>query len=68
LIAAGHRNRFGHPRADVVARWQAAGAKVWNTADQGALALKLDDQDVIAVEARRASHRRLWKAEPAVLP
>jgi competence protein ComEC len=66
LIAAGHRNRFGHPRADVVARWQAAGAEVWNTADQGALELKLDDEDVIAVEARRASHRRLWKAEPAI--
>jgi competence protein ComEC len=68
LIGAGHRNRFGHPRADVVARWQAAGAAVWNTADQGALSLRLGREADVAVDARRASNRRLWKAEPAPVP
>jgi beta-lactamase superfamily II metal-dependent hydrolase len=52
----------------VVARWQAAGAAVWNTADQGALSLRLGREADVAVDARRASNRRLWKAEPAPVP
>ncbi|WP_158611733.1 DNA internalization-related competence protein ComEC/Rec2 [Guyparkeria sp. SCN-R1] len=40
LVSAGFLNRWGHPRAEVVDRWQAAGAQVWRTDRHGALFLE----------------------------
>lgn len=60
LVAAGHANRFGHPRAEVVERWQSAGARVWNTAEHGALQLRFGAQDVEPV-ALRSARPRLWR-------
>jgi competence protein ComEC len=60
LVAAGHANRFGHPRAEVVERWQAAGARVWNTAEHGALQLRFGAQDVEPL-ALRSARPRLWR-------
>ena len=37
LVSAGWRNRFGHPRPEVVARYADAGVPLFNTAVQGAL-------------------------------
>ncbi len=37
LVSAGWRNRFGHPRPEVVARYADAGVPFFNTAVQGAL-------------------------------
>ena len=37
LVSAGFLNRWAHPRPDVVARWQDAGATVWRTDRHGAL-------------------------------
>jgi competence protein ComEC len=39
LVSAGWRNHFGHPRPDVLARYAAAHVPVYNTAEQGAIAL-----------------------------
>lgn len=39
LVSAGWRNRFGHPRPDVLKRYAAAGITVLNTAEEGAMAL-----------------------------
>ncbi|WP_426689720.1 DNA internalization-related competence protein ComEC/Rec2 [Rhodanobacter ginsengiterrae] len=39
IVSAGWRNRFGHPKPDVLARYAAAGVAVFNTAEQGAIAL-----------------------------
>jgi competence protein ComEC len=39
LVSAGWRNRFGHPRAEVVTRYADAGVPVLNTANEGAIAL-----------------------------
>jgi competence protein ComEC len=64
LVAAGYRNRFGHPRAEVVQRWQDAGAEVWNTAEHGALRVPLRAADN-RPQSQRESERRLWKAAPA---
>jgi len=38
-VTVGAANRFGHPRAEVVARWSAAGARVVRTDRDGALLL-----------------------------
>lgn len=61
LVSAGHGNRFGHPRAEVVRRWQAAGAEVLATADSGAVRVWLG-ADGLQVRERRAWRSRLWDA------
>ena len=59
LVSNGHGNRFGHPRADVVSRWEDAGASVLTTAEGGALSVRLAPGGP-RVETRRAAHPRLW--------
>lgn len=61
LVSAGHGNRFRHPRPEVVARWQAAGAEVLNTADSGALRVWLGPQG-LQVREQRLFERRWWDA------
>jgi competence protein ComEC len=60
LVSAGHGNRFGHPRADVVRRWQAAGAEVLNTADSGALRVWFMREGLHVREQRAGA--RWWDA------
>ncbi len=59
LVAAGCNNRFGHPRPEVVQRWQRAGAEVLGTPDSGAIRVWLD-ADGLAVRERRLWRARLW--------
>jgi competence protein ComEC len=61
LVSAGAGGRFRHPHPEVVARWSDAGAQVHNTADAGALRVRVGAEG-IEVSGRRASHRRLWDA------
>ena len=37
IFSSGHRHHFGHPHADVVARYSAVGSQLWKTAEQGAI-------------------------------
>jgi competence protein ComEC len=59
LVSAGHGNRFGHPDAGAVARWEAAGTRVLDTAASGALRIRLGDAG-LDVEAERQRRPRLW--------
>ncbi|MBB6064848.1 competence protein ComEC [Pseudoxanthomonas broegbernensis] len=59
LVAAGHGNRFGHPRPEVVRRWQRHGAEVLATPRSGAIRVWLDE-DGPAVRERRPWKARLW--------
>ena len=61
LVSAGHGNRFGHPRAEVVRRWRAAGAEVRVTSDEGALHARLTATGV-TLQARRDTQPRPWDA------
>jgi competence protein ComEC len=65
LIAAGHRNRFGHPHPDVVARYVAAGTRLHGSAESGALRLRLAADTPLRVAAYRHTHRRFWHAPDA---
>jgi competence protein ComEC len=73
LVSNGHGNRFGHPRADVMERWRRIGAQTRQTAEGGALAIRLQPGGP-AVETRRRAHPRLWDAArraaraPAAVP
>ncbi|MBD7953881.1 DNA internalization-related competence protein ComEC/Rec2 [Stenotrophomonas sp. Sa5BUN4] len=61
LVSAGHRNRFGHPRAEVVQRWAASGAEVLGTATSGALHVWLGAQG-LQVREQRVHAGRWWNA------
>jgi len=62
LVSAGHKNRWGFPRAEVVARWEAAGARLVATADAGALYVEVLN-DGVAVSGERERHPRYWRAQ-----
>jgi len=64
LVSAGYGNRFGHPRRQIVQRWQQAGAEVLNTADAGAVTVWLGGK-ALAVRERRQWKRRPWDAAGA---
>lgn len=61
LVSSGHGNRFGHPREDVVRRWQHSGAEVLGTADSGALRVWLGPEG-LQLRERRIWRSRLWDA------
>jgi competence protein ComEC len=58
IFQVGYRNRYRHPRPDVVARYRAAGAAVWRTDEAGAIELELGDRAML--RAYRHSHARYW--------
>ena len=66
LIAAGYRNRFGHPRGDVVARYRRAGASRWRTDVDGAITVNVVPNHPIAIHGEREHHRRYWYDLPAI--
>ncbi len=61
IMSSGHGNRFGHPRAEVTRRWRDAGAATPDTAQDGAIGIRIGKAG-IAVETRRAARPRLWDA------
>lgn len=61
VVSAGHGNRFGHPRVDVVRRWQHAGAEVLDTATSGAISVWLGGEG-LQVRERRIWRSRAWDA------
>lgn len=64
VVSTGAGNRFHLPRAEVIARYQAAGARVLDTAQTGALHFRLDSTGAHLLAAARQQHPRYWR-EPA---
>ncbi|MGV3592540.1 MAG: DNA internalization-related competence protein ComEC/Rec2 [Gammaproteobacteria bacterium] len=60
VYASGYRNRFGHPRADVRARYVRAGSAEYLTSRSGAVEFELDAGGLKAVHERRRERRRFW--------
>jgi competence protein ComEC len=65
VVPAGYRNRFGHPSAEVLERYRAAGVAVLRTDLDGAVHVVLD-RGTVRVEAERARRPRYWRAVPRV--
>ncbi|MGE5465955.1 MAG: ComEC/Rec2 family competence protein, partial [Ignavibacteria bacterium] len=59
IFPVGYRNRFGHPKEDVVERYRATGATLWRTDRDGALTVTLS-QAGVRVTAERERRRRYW--------
>lgn len=62
VVSAGWRNRFGHPRPEVMARYAEAGVTVFNTAVDGAVQIDFPAEAPAYVAARwRLLERRYWR-------
>lgn len=59
IFPVGYRNRFGHPKDDVVARWQMSGAHLSRTDRDGAISVRLGAGH-LALESAREARRRYW--------
>jgi len=60
VVAAGYRNRFGHPARDVLERYERAGIGVLRTDRDGAVAVLLK-KDSLQVRAERLARPRYWR-------
>ncbi|MEO5787002.1 MAG: DNA internalization-related competence protein ComEC/Rec2 [Casimicrobiaceae bacterium] len=68
IFTAGYRNRFGHPRADVIDRYRAGGAVIARTDLQGAITVRFRHPGVPEVSAARDRQRRYWYDTPEPTP
>jgi competence protein ComEC len=59
VASAGYRNRFGHPAAEVQARYAAAGARLLRTDRDGAVSMRLGAHGATAL-TERARRARYW--------
>ena len=62
LVAVGYRNRFGHPKDDVLERYRAIGSRIYRTDYDGALLLEVAGDGGIGIQRYRAVYRRYWHA------
>ena len=61
LLPVGYRNRYKHPKAEVVARYRAAGASVYHSDHEGAMKVIFDaEEGVIVEDGHRKSNRKYW--------
>ncbi len=61
LIGSGYRNRFGLPREDVLERYRERGIALADTAQGGALRLRIDASGAHGLQRERERRRRLWR-------
>jgi competence protein ComEC len=59
VVAAGYRNRFGHPSREVLERYRDAGARIVRTDLDGAVSIRLSATEV-GVEGERVRRGRYW--------
>ncbi|MES2237401.1 MAG: DNA internalization-related competence protein ComEC/Rec2 [Pseudomonadota bacterium] len=64
IFPVGYRNRFGHPKPDVVARYEQSGAHLQRTDVAGAVSVHLGATGV-RIEHARAVRRRYWQSMPS---
>jgi competence protein ComEC len=65
IVSAGWRNRFGHPKPEVMERYADAGVPVLNTADSGAIGVEFPVGAPARVSGRwRLRDPRYWREMP----
>ncbi len=63
IVSAGYDNRWGFPKPDVLARWQAAGTRVLNTATSGSIHYRIcPDTGTVLTGENRKSNLEYWHA------
>ena len=61
VIPVGYRNRFGHPKAEIVVRYETLGPRIWRTDRDGAIRIGLGKENG-ELTAWRVEHKRYWHA------
>lgn len=56
----GYRNRFAHPRVDVVQRYRQWGSNLFSSAESGALEFRVVDGQLQVPQSYRAGYQRYW--------
>ena len=64
IFASGYRNRFNHPRPDIVARYTNQDIAVVRTDLAGAIVLRFDARRTPGAESARARRARYWLDSP----
>jgi competence protein ComEC len=64
VFTPGYRNRFGHPRPAIVARYTGAGIRVYRTDHDGALTFRFRPDAGREPRAERDHDRRYWRDAP----
>lgn len=59
VFTVGYRNRFGHPKEEVLQRYADSGAELLRSDEDGAILVEMDAQG-LKVERYRKTHRRYW--------
>ena len=62
VLPVGYRNRFGHPKQAVVARYRASAAQMLRTDSAGAVLVRLEAEGV-SVRPYRELRKRYWHAD-----
>lgn len=60
VFAVGYRNRYGHPKEEIMERYQVSGSTLLRTDRDGEISVTMDAQ-TLHVETWRASHPRYWR-------
>jgi competence protein ComEC len=66
VYTPGYRNRFGHPRPEIVARYAAAGVRAYRTDYDGALSFSFGEPDPLTPVRERERERRYWRDAPVL--
>jgi competence protein ComEC len=64
VFTPGYRNRYGHPRADVVERYRLFGARIHRTDHDGALTFRFAPHAPRGPRVERTASRRYWREAP----
>ncbi len=59
VFTVGYRNRYGHPKPEVVERYRATGSELLRSDEDGAIVVEMDAQK-FTVERYRKTHARYW--------
>jgi competence protein ComEC len=62
LVAAGYRNRFGHPKNEILDRYRLRGVRIYRTDLDGALTVTVLADGGVGIVRHRATYRRYWHA------
>lgn len=59
VFTNGYRNRYGHPKAEIVQRYADSGAELLRSDEDGAILVTMDAHG-LSVERYRKTHQRYW--------
>jgi competence protein ComEC len=59
VFTTGYRNRFGHPKQEIVQRYADSGAELLRSDEDGAILVEMNAQG-LSVERYRKTHQRYW--------